>query len=286
MTGFWGITSKTRHRFCAESLFCYEAKNAPFFREGMNSPFFVFNPKHTCYNKGKSLQKEVSYMDEPILHFKAFQFRLYPSEAQRFLIQKTIGCCRFVYNHFLAEWNHAYKTTGKGLSYAKCCQGITALKPTHLWLKEVDSIALQASAGHLNDAFQRFFDKQNDAPHFKSKKNPVQSYTSKYVNDNIAIDGNKVKLPKLGWVRFAKSREVEGAIVKATIRKNPSGKYFISIVCKTPIQEMPKTTSACGVDVGLKDFAICSDGTIDPNPKFFRSLEEKLVKAQRRLSRR
>ncbi|BBW97362.1 hypothetical protein GsuE55_21950 [Geobacillus subterraneus] len=114
----------------------------------------------------------------------------------------------------------------------------------------------------------------------------MQSYTTKYTNGNIAINGNQIKLPKLGWVRFAKSREVEGRILNVTIRRNPSGKYFVSILVETEVRELPKTNSAVGIDVGLKDFAILSDGTTYANPKFFRKLEEKLAKAQRILSRR
>ncbi|MBC6973853.1 IS200/IS605 family element transposase accessory protein TnpB, partial [Bacillus sp. Xin] len=155
-----------------------------------------------------------------------------------------------------------------------------------LWLKEVDSIALQSTLKNLADAFSRFFKKQNDIPRFKSKNNKVQSYTTKQTNGNIAIVGNKMKLPKLGLVRFAKSREVEGRILNATIRRNPSGTYFVSILVETEAQEMLKTESTCGMDGGLKDFAILSDGTTYKNPKFFRILEEKLAKAQRILSRR
>jgi putative transposase len=93
-------------------------------------------------------------------------------------------------------------------------------------------------------------------------------------------------LPKLGWIRFAKSREVEGRILNATIRRNPTGKYFISILVETEVQELPKTNSAVGIDVGLKDFAILSDGTKYENPKWLRKLEKKLAKEQRILSRR
>lgn len=93
-------------------------------------------------------------------------------------------------------------------------------------------------------------------------------------------------MPKLGLVRFAKSREVEGRIINATIRRNPSGKYFISVLAETDVQVHPKTNRSCGVDVGLKNFAILSDGTVYQNPKFFRTVEKKLAKAQRILSRR
>ncbi|PEQ08682.1 IS200/IS605 family element RNA-guided endonuclease TnpB [Bacillus toyonensis] len=219
---------------------------------------------------------------------KAYKFRIYPNKKQEIVIAKTIGCSRFVFNHFLALWNHTYKETGKGLTYPTCSAELTQLKKKQgtIWLKEVDSIALQSTLKNLADAFSRFFKKQNDIPRFKPKKNKIQSYTTKQTNRNIAIVGNKMKLPKLGLVRFAKSREVEGRILNATIRRNPSGKYFVSILVETEMKEMPKTESICGIDVGLKDFAILSDGTTYKNPKFFRTLEEKLVKAQRILSRR
>ncbi|WP_410985664.1 IS200/IS605 family element RNA-guided endonuclease TnpB [Bacillus cereus] len=219
---------------------------------------------------------------------KAYKFRIYPNKEQEILIAKTIGCSRFVFNHFLALWNDTYNETGKGLTYPSCSAELTQLKKKQntIWLKDVDSIALQSTLKNLADAFSRFFKKQNDIPRFKSKKNKVQSYTTKQTNGNIAIVGNKMKLPKLGLVRFAKSREVDGRILNATIRRNPSGKYFVSILVETEVQEMPKTESTCGIDVGLKDFAILSDGTTYKNPRFFRILEEKLVKAQRILSRR
>lgn len=218
--------------------------------------------------------------------YKAYRFRIYPNQKQKILINKTFGCARFVFNYFLAKWNNAYKETGKGLSYQSCSAQLTKLKKEYTWLKEVDSIALQTSLKHLSDAYTRFFQKQNDRPRFKSKKNKVQSYTTKYTNGNIAIVGNKIKLPKLGFVHFAKSREVEGRILSTTIRRNPSGKYFVSILAETDVQPLPKTHTTVGIDMGLKHFAILSDGTKYANPIFFRKLEEKLAKAQRILSRR
>ena len=221
-----------------------------------------------------------------MLQHKAYKFRIYPNKEQEILIAKTIGCSRFVFNHFLAQWNDNYKETGKGLTYNSCSSQLTQLKKKLLWLQEVDSIAIQSSLKNLADSYSRFFKKQNKAPRFKSKNNKVQSYTTKHTNGNIAIVGNKVKLPKLGLVKFAKSREVEGRILNATIRRNPSGKYFVSILAETEVQAKDKTGSAVGVDVGLKDFAILSDGTVYQNPKFFRSLENKLAKEQKILSRR
>lgn len=219
---------------------------------------------------------------------RAYRFRLYPNKDQAILINKTIGCSRFVYNYFLNQWNEIYKESGKGLSYGTCSAQLPSLKKQEEteWLKEVDSIALQSSLRNLSDSFDRFFKKQNKFPRFKSKKNPVQSYTTKVTNGNIVVSGNKLKLPKLGMVRFAKSREVEGRILNATIRRNPTGKYFVSLLVETEMNTIQKTGSSVGIDVGLKDFAVLSDKTTYENPKFFRSLEKKLAKEQRKLSRR
>ncbi|HEY4567078.1 MAG TPA: RNA-guided endonuclease TnpB family protein, partial [Savagea sp.] len=221
-----------------------------------------------------------------MLIHKAYKFRIYPNKNQEVLIAKTIGCSRFVFNHFLAKWKDAYEETGKGLTYTTCSSQLTQLKKELEWLKEVDSIALQSSLKNLADAYSRFFKKQNKAPRFKSKKNRVQSYVTKHTNGNIAVVGNKIKLPKLGLVKFAKSREVEGRILNATIRRNPSGKYFVSILAETQVEKLPKTNSSIGVDLGLKDFATLSNGKVFSNPKWFRKLEEKLAKEQRILSRR
>lgn len=223
---------------------------------------------------------------------KAYKFRIYPTQEQAILINKSIGCSRFVFNHFLAKWNETYKETGKGLTYNACAKRLTALKKQFEWLKEVDAHALQSSLRHLDDAFKRFFKKQNDAPRYKSKRNKVQSYTTKIEKKNqlpeVSIQRNKLKLPKLGWVRFAKSREVEGRILSATIRRNPSGKYFVSILCEmnsypyVPVDP----NKAVGVDLGLKDFAILSDGTKVKPSRFFRKYEQQLARWQRILSRR
>lgn len=217
---------------------------------------------------------------------KAYKFRIYPTKEQEVLIVKTIGCSRFVFNHFLAKWNETYKETGKGLSYGVCSSELPNLKKELPWLKEVDSIAIQSSVKKLADAYSRFFKKQNDAPRFKSKRNKVQSYTTKHTNGNIAIEGDKIKLPKLGLVRFAKSKEVEGRILNATVRRNPSGKYFVSLLVETDVQALPKTNKEVGIDVGLKDFAILSNGEMFENPKFLRNMEQKLIREQRILSRR
>ncbi len=221
-----------------------------------------------------------------VLVNKAYKFRIYPTKEQEILIAKTIGCSRFVFNRFLGQWNDTYKETGKGLTYNSCSSELTKLKSELVWLKEVDSIALQSSLKNLADSYTRFFKKQNKAPRFKSKKNNVQSYTTKETNNNIAIVGNSIKLPKLGLVRFAKSREVHGRILNATVRRNPSGKYFVSILAETEVQPLEKTESSIGIDLGITDFAILSDGRRINNNKFTIKIEKKLKREQRKLSRR
>ncbi len=223
-----------------------------------------------------------------MLHHKAYKFRIYPDREQEMLISKTIGCARFVYNHFLDLWNETYASTGKGLSYNSCSAMLPQMKrdDNTEWLKEVDSIALQSSVKNLSDSFSRFFTKQNSHPRYKSKKNPVQSYTTKNVNNSIAVIGKSIKLPKLGMVRFAKSREIKGRIIKATIRKNPSGKYFISVVVEEKIEQLPKTNSIIGIDLGIRDFATFSNGRKVANHKFTSQMEKKLIREQKKLSRR
>ena len=235
---------------------------------------------------------------------KAYKFRIYANNKQIELINKTIGCSRFVFNFFLgkqkdkdAYWYICEEMVQNGqlsqnnwkgeyLNKNEAIKSLPKLKKHYEFLKEVDSIALQKSVENLADSYDRYYKKQNKQPRFKSKKNPVQSYTTKHTNGNIAVIGNCIKLPKLGLVRYANSRKVKGRIINVTIRRNPSGKYFVSIGTETEVSKFPKTNSAIGIDVGLKDFAILSDGTTYSNPKFFRRLEEKLAKAQRIMSRR
>lgn len=235
---------------------------------------------------------------------KAYKFRIYPNPEQITLINKTIGCTRFVFNHFLgkqknrdAYWYMVEEMVQNGqvphnnwkggfFNKNESIKAIKELKKHYPFLKEVDSISLQKSVENLNDAYTRYYKKQNKSPRFKSKKNPVQSYTTKYKNGNISIDLNKLKLPKLGWVRFSKSREVDGRIINATVRRNPSGKYFVSIVAEVDIKELPKTNQEVGIDLGLRDFATCSNEKVYRNLKFLQKMERKLIKAQRALSRR
>ncbi|MBG9772889.1 transposase, partial [Brevibacillus laterosporus] len=179
-------------------------------------------------------------------------------------MNKTIGCTRFVFNHFLAKRKDAYEQEKKTLNYNDCSAMLTQLKKEMEWLKEVDSTALQSTLKDLDSSYKKFFKEKKGYPKFKSKKNPKQSYACKM---NIKVEGDRIKLPKLGWVTFAKSREVEGRILSATVRKNPSGKYFVSVLCETEIQPLLQAEKTVGVDLGIKDFAILSTGEKIANPK-------------------
>ena len=223
-----------------------------------------------------------------MLIHKAYKFRIYPNPEQELLITKTIGCSRYIYNYFLSLWNDTYAKTGKGLSYNACSAMLPQMKRNAktTWLSEVDSIALQSSLKHLADSFTRFFKKQNKLPQFKTKSNPVQSYTTKNVNNSIEIRNNFLKLPKLGLIKFIKSQEIPGRILNATIRKNASGKYFVSLLCEEQVSELPKSECAVGIDLGISAFAILSNGQKIDNNKFTSNMAKKLKREQRKLSRR
>ncbi|WP_074955650.1 IS200/IS605 family element RNA-guided endonuclease TnpB [Alicyclobacillus macrosporangiidus] len=222
---------------------------------------------------------------------KAFSFRLYPNKEQERQIRRTIGCCRFVFNHFLARRKEVYERDGTTLNQYACMRELPELKRQYPWLQEVDSTALQRAVEELEDAFRRFFREKKGYPRFKSKKHPKQSYTSKRNGREddkatIRIAGNRIRIPKVGWVKFAKSCEVQGRILSATVRIAPSGKFFVSVLVDTKIQPLKPRTNAVGIDLGLLDFAVLSTGERIANPRHLRKLEEKLKRWQRILSRR
>ena len=221
-----------------------------------------------------------------------YRFRIYPTDAQVKQIRKTFGCCRMVYNHYLAKRILAYKTSGKTLGYYDCCVDLTLLKKQLPWLHEVDATALQASLGKLDDAYKNFFHRVKRGekpgfPHFKSKRNPLRKYKSKRIGNNIQVLDGAVKLPKLGRVKCRVSRKVEGRILSATVTQEPSGKYYVSITC-TDVEVAPlqKTGAAVGVDLGIKDLAITSDGVKFDNQRSYHRNLKKLARLQRQLSRK
>lgn len=217
---------------------------------------------------------------------KAFKFRLYPTREQATLINKTIGCARYIYNHFLAARINTYQETKQTLTYNQCSGLLTQLKRQLTWLREVDSMALQQSLKDLDRAYKKFFKEKKGYPRFKSKKNPKQSYRTNANGGSIRVVENRVKLPKLGWVGFAKSREVQGKILSATIRKAPTGKYYIAILCDVETKPFPVADQQIGIDLGIKDFAITSGGEVFASPKYYRKYERKLKKLQQKLSRK
>src|SRR5690625_767686 len=136
---------------------------------------------------------------------------------------------------------------GKYFNKYETIKALPSLKRHYPFLKKVDSIALQKSVENLSDSYDHYYKKQNKQPRFKSKKNKVQSYTTKHTNGNIAIIDNKIKLPKLGLIKFAESREVAGRILNATVKRKTSGKYFVYILVEAEVDELHKTISSVGM---------------------------------------
>ncbi len=217
---------------------------------------------------------------------RAYRYRLYPNKKQRELIHKTIGCCRFVYNYYLNKRIEIYQNKGKTLNYNACANDLPNLKQQYQWLREVDSIALQQVLKDLDNAYNNFFNNGHGFPKFKSKKNPKQSYRTQNVNNNIRIERNKIKLPKLGWVKFRNSRNFSGRIVSCTITKTNTGKYFISVLVEEEIQQLPPTDKVISFDLGIKYYLVTSEGEIVENPKTLYKYERKLAKLQRKLAKK
>ena len=235
---------------------------------------------------------------------KAYKFRIYPTKKQAKLIDKTFGCCRFVFNYSLATqkrkdemWYIVEEMVQQGYFEENNWRGeffdktnsikdIAKLKKTHDWLKEVDSIALQSTVENLGIAYDKYYKKTDGKPKFKSKKNEIQSYTTKLINGNIEIIGKRIKLPKLGLVKIKNSRTINGGIKRVTVSKTKSNKYFVSILCDVDIQELPKIDKKVGVDLGIKTFAVCSNGYKEENPKYLRKAEKRLAKLQKDLARK
>ena len=220
---------------------------------------------------------------------KAYKFRIYPTEEQEIFFAKTFGCVRKVYNLMLNDRKKAYEEVKNDPSKKMTFPTPAKYKKEFPFLKEVDSLALANAQLHLDKAYKNFFrDKSVGFPRFKSKKNPVQSYTTNNQNGTVALIDNKfIKVPKLkSLVRIKLHRQPKGRIKSATISRHASGKYYISLLYKEEINELPKTNSAIGIDLGITDFAILSDGQKIDNNKFTSKMEKKLKREQRKLSRR
>lgn len=217
---------------------------------------------------------------------KGIKFRIYPNREQQKLINQTLGCCRLIYNKGLAMRKEAYKN-GKKIGYSQTSAILTELKKCEdfAFLKVADSIALQQSLRDLDRGFVNFFQKRAAHPAFKSKHNRHQSYRTVNQGDNIRIVGRYIKLPKLGFVKIRQSMEV-GKINNVTIECTPTGKYFAVLNVEFEPQPRPNNGGCIGIDVGIKEFYADSNGNVVSNPKYLEKSMHKLIREQRKLSRR
>ena len=218
---------------------------------------------------------------------KAYKYRIYPNKNQQELIQKTFGCTRFVYNYYLNKRKEMYENDKTTFTCNMCSKDLTQLKKELEWLKEPDKDSLQKALKDLDMAYQKFFKEHTGYPKFKSKKNRYKSYRTSCTNNNIRFEDKHIKLPKLGLVKTRDKQVPQGRILNATISQEPNGHYYCSLCC-TDIEheQLPKTNQNVGIDLGLVDFAIMSDGIKIENPRFYEKSEQKLMKMQRELSRK
>ena len=203
--------------------------------------------------------------------YKAYKLRIYPTDFQRELLEKTFGCTRYIYNNFLAERKNKYEESKTRISVYEQLKELTDLKKEKEWLREIDSCALQVCVYNLDDAFQKFF-KGNGYPRFRAKgvhesfrtNNTLNTYKNKKY-ESIRIDLKKriITLPKLKEVKFRgfrTTKEIVGKIKSATISKD-ANKYFVSVLVEVPfIKYSLKPTSIVGLDLGIKDFIVTSNG--------------------------
>lgn len=212
--------------------------------------------------------------------------RLYPTLEQAQQINQTIGNCRFVYNHMFDRQQKIYSRRGEHLSYISMQNFLPSMKKYIPWLAAADSQALKYACRQLDDAYKRFFKGLGERPRFKSKKrSDGQSYTTTSAASIQVLDG-AVKLPLLGIVRCKGLRKLDGKISKATIRRTPSGKYFISILYTVEVAAPAPTYGMIGLDVGIQEFAVDSNNVHYENPKYLDKSLKKLRREQRRLSRK
>lgn len=217
--------------------------------------------------------------------FKAFKYRIYPTEPQKELIAKHIGHSRFVYNLALETKNAAYISTKHNYSAFDLVKQLPELKKELPWLKEVNSQSLQQAIQNMDIAFKKFF-KGSGFPKFKSKRGR-QSFS---IPQNVIVEDNLLIIPKFKeGIKMSLHRPTKGTIKSATISITPTGKYFVSILCDTK-EELPtktpiKESATIGIDLGIKDFAITSEGEVFENPKYLRKAQCKLKYVQRKYSK-
>ena len=218
--------------------------------------------------------------------FKGYKYRIFPTNSQKELIAKHIGSSRFVYNLALETKNTAYLGSKHNFSPFDLIKQLPDLKKECEWLKEVNSQSLQQSIQNMDIAFKKFF-KGAGFPKFKSKHRGKQSFS---IPQNVIVENNLLIIPKFKeGINIVFHREIKGTIKSATISVTPTGKYFVSILVDTNTEiptKAPITENATiGIDLGIKNFAITSDGEVFENPKNLRKAQSKLKYVQRKYSK-
>ena len=221
----------------------------------------------------------------------AYRYRIYPDASQAVMLKKTFGCCRFVYNRMLSDKKAAYEKEGRLPRITPA-----GYKKDYVWLKEVDSLALANEQLHLESAYERFFDStKNRYPKYKTRHDSRQSYTTNAVNGNIRIEGEKLRLPKVGKVKIRLHRKApaEWKLKSVTVSMEASGEYYASILYEIPESENQavreeiqgkKELNILGIDYAMQGLAVFSDGTRADYPGYYRKGQEKLAREQRKLS--
>jgi putative transposase len=224
-------------------------------------------------------------------HF-SYKYRIYPTKEQEILLSKHFGCVRFVWNYFLNERKEYYlknkedieaKRVHGSLSYYDNCKQLTLLKQEKEWLKECNSQSLQASLKHLDTSYRMFFKKIHGFPNFKNKDSK-QSFT---IPQSFQLKNNKIYFAKFrDGIKVKEHRELDGNFVVATLSKTTTNKYYISIIVEKEIQPALIINKSIGIDLGIRDLIICSDGVRYKNIKPLSSLEKKLKHKQKQLSKK
>ena len=216
---------------------------------------------------------------------RTYRFRIYPKDSQLELLEKHFGCTRFVYNYFLNQRQEQYKEKGCSDNYYAQAKALTELKKQEetAWLKEVNSQVLQFALRNLETAYTNFFQKRAKFPKYHSRKGK-NTFT---VPQCATIEDGKLWLPKFkSGIPIRLHREVKGKIGKVSLTKTPTGKYFVSVFTTEEYQECMPTNKSVGVDLGLKDLLITSDGEVFKNNRYTKRYEKKLAVAQKHLSRK
>ena len=219
---------------------------------------------------------------------KDYKFRVYPNEAQIELFNKTVGCRRLVWNMFLNLHEEDYQLNKKSLSQYDAVNLLSKLKKCegYDFLNEVDSSALRIAIEDLYAAYHKFYEHKNYKPCLKSKKHEYsKAYTTQMVNNNIKVKSGYIVLPKMGKIKAKIHTYVDGVIKRATFKQTKTGKFFITITCNVEIPKKDINENQVGIDLGIKDFIITSDGEKFDSVKPLRMLEKKIIKEQRKLSK-